>query len=135
MMNSISGAGGMPGMGAMNGIQGMRDRMFSRADQNGDGGLDKAEMQGMANHRAERSGQSMNIDERFAAMDTDQDGLVSQSEFASAKPPEGMQAGSKGSFRSIMDTAMTGAQAYEQTESIVDLLFSDDESSSVDFFA
>ncbi|MCP4569861.1 MAG: EF-hand domain-containing protein [FCB group bacterium] len=66
----------------------MRDKMFARTDANGDGQINKAEMEDFAAHMAERTGKSMNVDDIIAAADSDGDGLISKTEFGAMRPPK-----------------------------------------------
>jgi Ca2+-binding EF-hand superfamily protein len=65
----------------------MRERMFARADQNGDGAIDKAELQQVADEMSARTGLSINVEESFAAMDASGDGLIDSAEFFQPPPP------------------------------------------------
>ena len=66
----------------------MRDKMFARTDANGDGQIDKAEMEEFAAHMAERTGQSASVEDIFASADSDGDGLISKTEFKAMRPPK-----------------------------------------------
>jgi len=82
----------------MSGIQGstsissemmaqMREEMFTRIDQNGDGQLDQSEMEAFSTEMAERTGQSASTEDIFSIADTNGDGVISKDEFDSARPP------------------------------------------------
>jgi len=66
-----------------------REDMFEKIDSNGDGQIDRTEMQAMLDEMSSITGESMNVDDndRFAQADTDGDGVLSQEEFKAMKPP------------------------------------------------
>lgn len=61
----------------------MADRMFSRVDTDGSGGVDKTELQGMLDHIAQKSGASAgSADDLFGKMDSNGDGTLDKDELA-----------------------------------------------------
>jgi Ca2+-binding EF-hand superfamily protein len=58
----------------------MRQKMFDRMDQDGDGLISKTEFQTAAEKRSQKTGQTMDVDQVFAAIDTNQDGSIDKSE-------------------------------------------------------
>ncbi len=69
------------GMGAMRPDPAER---FNKADANGDGGLDKSEMQTVLDKVSEMSGQDINVDNVFSEFDADEDGVLSEQEAETA---------------------------------------------------
>ncbi len=74
MGSSISGMGfgSMPSTAQ---LSQMREKMFSKADANGDGGIDKTEFA-----KGAQGTNGKNIDEGFAKVDTDKNGKISKDE-------------------------------------------------------
>ncbi|MFH2055334.1 MAG: EF-hand domain-containing protein [bacterium] len=68
-------------------IQQMREQMFARTDQNGDGGIDKTELQQMIEQMPKHGGQAPDVEELFSAADTNGDGTLDATEFAAIGPP------------------------------------------------
>ncbi|SDD91103.1 EF-hand domain-containing protein [Belnapia rosea] len=79
MQVSASGSAGNAAM-----IQQMRERMFSRADKDGDGSLTLDEFQPLARPAASAGTGAM--DATFKALDADGDGRLSSAEMAQARP-------------------------------------------------
>ena len=78
---SIGGIGGIGGGGGnFPSPSEMRQIMFNRMDQDGDGVISKSEFDTDAEKRAEKTGQSLDADKIFAAIDTNQDGVIDKSE-------------------------------------------------------
>ena len=59
-------------------------RIFSELDQNGDGGLDQAEFQVIADKISAKTGQTVDVAQVFEEFDVDQDGVLSAEEATSA---------------------------------------------------
>ena len=76
------------GFGSMNTsmIRQMMEQRFNRDDTDGNGTLDKTEFQSVANKIAERTGVTQNVDDLFAAIDTDSDGALTLDEMISSRP-------------------------------------------------
>lgn len=112
MINSISGMGG--GMAAM---QGARSRpspedLFNKIDADGDGSVNAAELQTMADHMAEKMGdQAPSVEELMTQMDTDGDGAMSFAEFEAGRPqgppPGGRQGPPPGGGQGMMPPGMS----------------------------
>lgn len=69
-------------------MQQMRERMFAKVDQNGDGSVDLEEMQATADKMSEKSGMSIDVSADFTKADLDGDGKVSKEEFMQFEPPK-----------------------------------------------
>lgn len=61
-------------------INELRQKIFDRMDQDGDGLISKSEFQAAADKRAQKTGQTIDVDKAFAAIDTNQDGSIDKSE-------------------------------------------------------
>jgi Ca2+-binding EF-hand superfamily protein len=109
MISGISGFGTGMDTAAM---ARMRQQHFARLDTNGDGGIDKTELQVMVDRMAEKTGETSSIDEIFALLDADADGLLSDTEMPAPPPPPGGRMGND-PF-SEMDT--DGDGAIDKTE-------------------
>ena len=123
MISGISGSGGYPPTIDAATMQQRKEEMFARVDTNGDGGIDKAELQVMLDKMAERDGQTRDVDELFTQFDVNGDGSLDQTEMdamhelfmeemkASGSmpppPPEGAMEGTSGTgsdlFQSLLD--------------------------------
>jgi Ca2+-binding EF-hand superfamily protein len=64
------------------------EEMFAKIDLNGDGSIDKTEIQSFSERISNQDGDTIDISKMFAEIDTDSDGLISQDEFLAAKPPK-----------------------------------------------
>ena len=88
---SIGGIGSCGGGYNFPSLSEMRQNMFDRMDQDGNGLISKTEFQTAAAERAKKTGQAMDVDKLFAAIDTNQDGSIDKSENDAAmenmKPP------------------------------------------------
>ena len=69
MISGISGSGGYPSAIDAATRQQRKEEMFARVDTNGDGGVDKAELQVMLDKMPERDGQTRYVDELFTQFD------------------------------------------------------------------
>ena len=65
-------------------MQAMRQAMFKQMDQDGDGSVSKGDLQALAQNISQTTGESINVDKVFSAVDTNQDGVIDQSEYDSA---------------------------------------------------
>ena len=79
MMSGISSMGGM-----MNGMRQGPQQMFNRMDKDGSAGIDKDELNAMAEKVAERTGNEIDVDSVMEEHDGDGDGLLNQEEAQSA---------------------------------------------------
>lgn len=122
-MSSINGVSGSSDAWAQMRSQ-MQAKMFKKADANGDGGVDKAELKGLLSDISKMGGQSVggNTDDTFAKMDVNSDGKLSSDELGkgmeSLMPPP-----------STMDFAKTmggqnGSSASSDGGSPIDDMFS-----------
>ncbi len=68
---------------------GMRHRIMQRLDANGDGALDRGELQKFADVLSERTGRQVEVDALLDKADANQDGVVSSEEMV---PPAGPMA-------------------------------------------
>ena len=57
---------------------------FNKADVNGDGGLDKTEMQTVLDNISKMSGQDVNVDDIFSDFDEDENGVLNEAEAEAA---------------------------------------------------
>ncbi len=91
MISSISSTTGSYGMGS---LKEMQERMFQKADSDGDGQISKAELSSM---RANGPRGGPSADEMFTNLDTDQDGSISREESDAAleRMREDMSQGAK----------------------------------------
>ncbi len=81
---SIGGIGSIgAGMHQMQ-MQTMRQAMFKQLDQNGDGSVTKGDLEAIAQSMSQTTGESIDADKVFSAVDTNQDGVIDQSEYNSA---------------------------------------------------
>ena len=128
MIDGIGRVGG--GMASIDpaAMQQRREQMFARMDQDGDGSLDKVEFSAMAEKMSQRTGDSINVEDKFPEIDTDSDGKLSQDELAAhaaehrpPPPPPRPQ--------------MTGGFEDETTQTLLDLLMQEEEEESVNLLA
>lgn len=95
----FGGLGGAGGPGGPNPQQGAE--MFKRLDQDGSGDLDRQELEKMAEHISQMTGQPVSADDLLKAADSDQDGKVSGQELKSAHQARMQQGwGDASSFQS-----------------------------------
>lgn len=99
-------------------MQQMQAELFASIDQNGDGGIDKAEMKNFASKMAPRTGQPDDTEELFVVGDTNGDGILSEEEFIAMKPPKPPSAETGYSFQAGSQDTL-GA---ELTGNLLDLL-------------
>jgi len=118
MISGISGFG--RGMDATIMAQ-MRQNRFAQLDTNGDGGIDKTELQAAIDEMSEKTGKSLDLDveEIFAQLDADGDGQISVSETPQMRggppppPPGGAQGGD---WLTQMDTNGDGVISIEEMQ-------------------
>jgi Ca2+-binding EF-hand superfamily protein len=123
MMQGLSGMmGQMPSRDMMNA---MREKMFAKADGDGDGQVSKTEMQALGKSMsAEKAGGAQpdqaQFDKMFASMDGDSDGNISKTEMSSFEPKmssdmmstifsmlQGDNSGTQGTAQSAEDQALS----------------------------
>lgn len=142
-LNGISSFMGNMGMGSMRPDPTER---FNNADANGDGGLDKGEMQVVVGRISERSGQDISVDDIFSEFDADEDGVLSEQEAEAAMTqlkeemgpemmsrmgnmgsgPRGMAAyGDRGAHETESQLASMLNSLSEEEESLLDALNDD----------
>jgi Ca2+-binding EF-hand superfamily protein len=112
-MTSISGFGGMPSGGQLAQI---RERMFQKADANGDGSIDKTEFASAPRPKGPGGAGMPSADEMFAKIDGDGNGALSKDEMKAF--------GDK--MSSQMKSVLMGAQesaGSDENESPLDALF------------
>jgi len=83
---SIGGIDGIGGEYNMLSITEMRQRMFNRMDQDGDGVISASECETAANDMSQHTGLSITADEMMSIFDLDQDGVITQAEQTEASP-------------------------------------------------
>lgn len=121
MINRIGG--GYMDPAQMAAMRGQMGNPFDKIDSNGDGSIDKTEFSSFADEISERTGRSIDVDQKISELDTDGDGLVSQEEFKAGRPegppPEmmGMMGGmQRGGMQSLLD--MLNSSEAESSSSI-----------------
>ena len=131
---SIGGIGSCGGGYNFPSLSEMRQNMFDRMDQDGNGLISKTEFQTAAAERAKKTGQAMDVDKLFAAIDTNQDGSMDKSENDAAmenmKPPpppppamnqiEGQLEGSTASAASSSGTTGSSTTTASSTDAAAD---------------
>ncbi len=144
MISGICGAGNLMGNMAMGAMRPNPAERFNNADTNGDGGLDKAEMQTITDRISEMSGQDISVDDVFSEFDADEDGLLSEqeAETAMAQLKEDMgpemrgRMGRGAGMRAYEDAAEDETESAivsllnslsEEDESVLDILNNDSE--------
>lgn len=95
MINGINSGNSLMGQLNMTSAKPKPEEIFAKIDSNGDGSIDKTELQSFSEQISNRDGDTIEISKMFANIDTDSDGLISQEEFLAAKPaePRGMGPG------------------------------------------
>jgi len=79
MMSAINGMSSYMSQSTLS-ISQQREDRFARVDQNGDGGVDKTELQTLLDKVSLHSGTSIDAEEALEAFDADGDGVLSQEE-------------------------------------------------------
>jgi Ca2+-binding EF-hand superfamily protein len=91
----ISGVGGMGNYSSMMPMQGMRqkdpEKMFSKIDASGDGGIDQAELNSFAEKISEKTGQTIDSESGLANFDANGDGKLDMGELKSLMDDSGLQ--------------------------------------------
>lgn len=82
-IGAISGGGGGYNFPS---ISEMRQKMFTKMDQDGDGVISQEECQTAAGDMSQRTGLSITADEMMSIFDLNQDGVITQSEQTEASP-------------------------------------------------
>ena len=109
----------------------MREQMFSKADSNGDGGLDIDEFKAMGKNLPAGKSDQANNDKAadvFAKIDADGDGKITQSEMEAAKPKGPPPGPPPGALLKIQEDA--GSSSSSLTDLLASL--SNDDSSTTD---
>jgi Ca2+-binding EF-hand superfamily protein len=88
MINGINSSNSLMGQLNMTSARPKPEEMFAKIDSNGDGSIDKTEMQSFSEQISNQDGDTIDISKMFTDMDTDGDGSISKDEFLAAKPPE-----------------------------------------------
>jgi len=90
-MSSISGVSSQSNAFANAQRSQMQEKMFSKVDANGSGGVDQAELQSLFTDIIQKTGQTLNANDAFTTMDSNADGSLSSDELAtgmkSVMPP------------------------------------------------
>ncbi len=84
MISGINGGSSLMGNMRMGAMRPDPAERFNKADANGDGGLDKSEMQTVLDKVSEMSGQDIDVENIFSEFDTDKDGMLSEQEAETA---------------------------------------------------
>jgi len=87
MINGINSSNSLMGQLNMTSARPKPEEMFAKIDSNGDGSIDRTEMQSFSEQISNQDGDAIDISQMFAEIDTDGDGAISQDEFLAAKPP------------------------------------------------
>ncbi len=98
MISSISNSFSYGSQMGVRSMQQFKEKMFSKIDSDGNGGIDKTEFSDLAKKMSEMSGSSINVDDVFSKYDADGDNSLSMDELDSFNkdnppppPPAGMQ--------------------------------------------
>lgn len=97
MISSISSSLGYGSQMGVQSMQQFKEKMFSKIDSDGSGGIDKAEFSDLAKKMSEMSGSSPNVDDVYSKYDANGDSSLSMDEMDSfmkdnaPTPPAGMQ--------------------------------------------
>jgi Ca2+-binding EF-hand superfamily protein len=83
---SIGGISGGCGGFNLPSVSEMRQQMFKRMDQDGDGVISKSECETAANAMSQKTGLSITADQMMSIFDLNQDGVITQSEQTEASP-------------------------------------------------
>lgn len=81
-IDAISGGGGYN----MPSISEMRQKMFKKMDQDGDGVISQSECETAAQEMSQKTGLSITADQMMSIFDLDQDGVITQAEQTEASP-------------------------------------------------
>ncbi|MFZ5979382.1 MAG: EF-hand domain-containing protein [Candidatus Zixiibacteriota bacterium] len=76
----------MSGMMSTEAMAQMKEKMFTKLDSDGDGALNRTELESFAEELSQKSGQTVDLDEFISSLDSDGDGIVSQDEFMTGGP-------------------------------------------------
>ena len=107
----------------MSAMQGQMENPFDKVDSNGDGAIDKTEFSAFAVEMSEKTGRSVDVDQKMSEIDTDGDGLVSPEELEAGRPegpPLGMMGkmvGMKGGGGMQAPSGMSGPSETESSSS------------------
>ena len=111
-------------------MQSLREQLFAKLDENGDGVLDQTEIQALTDRFEQQSENTMSIEDRFAETDTNGDGFIDQDEFLAAGPPPG------GPPPGMMPQfAASGYDSDDETQTLLDVLNAQNEEESVNLYA
>ncbi|MDD2900963.1 MAG: EF-hand domain-containing protein [Syntrophales bacterium] len=83
---SIGGIGGCGGGCNLPSLTEMRQKMFNRMDQDGDGVISSSECATAASDMSQKTGLSITADEMMSIFDLNQDGVITQAEQTEASP-------------------------------------------------
>lgn len=90
MLSSISSSFGYGNQMGVQSIEHLKEKMFSRVDSDGSGGIDKTEFSDLSKKMAEMSGTSQSVEDMFAQYDANGDNSLSTDEldsFMKDNPP------------------------------------------------
>lgn len=115
-------------------MQQMRQDMFTRLDTNGDGSIDRSELEAMSAEHESRTGQAMDIDEIFAADDVNGDGVIDETEFMEStyRPqgaPEGPPPGPPPEMAATSSDSELGS-----IQSLLEMLNDSEKTDSIDLY-
>lgn len=85
MISSIGSTNDMMGLMDLVNMNASRRNLFDKADQDGNGFLDKLELQSVAEHASETIGKTIPVDRVINDLDTNKDGRISKEEFSTGK--------------------------------------------------
>ena len=83
MISSISSSLNFGSQMGVQSMQQFKEKMFSKIDSDGNGGIDKAEFSDLAKKMSEMSGSSQSVEDIFSTYDTDGDDSLSMDELDS----------------------------------------------------
>lgn len=135
MTESIQAMGGMMSTEAM---AQMKEKMFTKLDSDGDGSLNKTELETFAEELSEKSGGEVNIDEFISSLDSDGDGVVTEEEFMAGKPmgpPPPPPPDSESEATDTLTQYLSRSDEDDSTLTLLDMLSSSEENESIDIIA
>lgn len=110
-------------------MQQFRENMFAKVDQNGDGSINKDEMQLMADRMSQRTGMTRDVETDFATADLNGDGKIDKSEFLQFKPTKPVNA------PSFSEGSAPESEQTDMIQTLLNALIDSDAKSSLNILA